>query len=113
MLNNKVNSSLPSSNTSGIKKKEKSSHNMIEKRYRTNINDKIRNLRDSVPSLRCLIDDNFDDSNLDLSNDLNIKLDGLQPAKKLNKATILSKATEYIKHLEFKNKNLVKENNHL
>jgi hypothetical protein len=85
-------------------KKEKSSHNMIEKRYRTNINDKIKALRDSVPALRVLVDsgdDEFDD------------LDGLQPAKKLNKATILSKATEYIKHLESKNEVLKKENDEL
>lgn len=85
-------------------KKEKSSHNMIEKRYRTNINDKIKALRDSVPALRVLVesgDDDFDD------------LEGLQPAKKLNKATILSKATEYIKHLETKNEWLKKENDDL
>lgn len=85
-------------------KKEKSSHNMIEKRYRTNINDKIKALRDSVPALRVLVDsgdDDFDD------------LEGLQPAKKLNKATILSKATEYIKHLESKNEVLKKQNDEL
>lgn len=37
-------------------------------------------------------------------------LGGLAPAHKLNKATILSKATEYITHLERKNRNLAKEN---
>lgn len=87
-------------------KKEKSSHNMIEKRYRTNINDKINALRDAVPALRVLVDsgdDEVDDN----------ELDGLQPAKKLNKATILSKATEYIKHLESKNDALKKENDNL
>jgi hypothetical protein len=31
-------------------------HNQIEKRYRTNLNDKIGLLRDSVPSLRALMD---------------------------------------------------------
>jgi hypothetical protein len=31
---------------------KKTAHNMIEKRYRTNLNDKIAALRDSVPSLR-------------------------------------------------------------
>jgi len=77
---------------------------MIEKRYRTNLNDKIAALRDSVPSLRvtvkqgCYADDEFED------------LQGLTPACKLNKATILSKATEYIAHLEKRNKYLTKEN---
>lgn len=85
-------------------KKEKSSHNMIEKRYRTNINDKILALRDSVPALRVLVESGDDDID---------ELDGLQPAKKLNKATILSKATEYIKHLENKNDSLKKENDQL
>lgn len=89
-----------------VGKKEKSSHNMIEKRYRTNINDKINALRDAVPALRVLVDsgdDEFDDN----------ELEGLQRAKKLNKATILSKATEYIKHLEKKNEILKKENDAL
>lgn len=87
-------------------KKEKSSHNMIEKRYRTNINDKINALRDAVPALRVLVDSGDDEVDDD-------ELDGLQPAKKLNKATILSKATEYIKHLEHKNEVLKKENDTL
>lgn len=79
-------------------RKEKTSHNMIEKRYRNKINDKISILKDCVPSLRIL---EAADS---------IELDGLQPAKKLNKATILAKATEYIKHLEAKNTQLAAEN---
>ncbi|KAH3686403.1 hypothetical protein WICPIJ_002582 [Wickerhamomyces pijperi] len=94
---------------SGKVKKEKSSHNMIEKRYRTNINDKINALRDSVPALRILVHEGSED---DYADD-NDELDGLQPAKKLNKATILSKATEYIKHLELKNDILKKENDDL
>lgn len=40
-------------------------------------------------------------------------LGGLTPAHKLNKATILSKATEYIAHLERKNRALAKENTSL
>lgn len=34
---------------------KKTAHNMIEKRYRTNLNDKIAALRDAVPSLRVAI----------------------------------------------------------
>ena len=38
-------------------------------------------------------------------------LEGLTPAHKLNKATVLSKATEYIRHLEKRNKRLQDELN--
>lgn len=57
---------------------------MIEKRYRTNLNDKIAALRDSVPSLRIMTksargEDTADDRE---------ELQGLTPAHKLNKATV-------------------------
>ncbi|GMG36135.1 protein of unknown function DUF2014 [Aspergillus oryzae] len=78
---------------------KKRAHNVIEKRYRANLNEKIAELRDSVPSLRAsrhLVDE--DDG------------EGVTPANKLNKASILSKATEYIRHLEIRNKRLEDEN---
>jgi hypothetical protein len=63
---------------------KKTAHNMIEKRYRTNLNDKIAALRDSVPSLRIMTksargEDTQDDRE---------ELQGLTPAHKLNKATV-------------------------
>ena len=63
---------------------KKTAHNMIEKRYRTNLNDKIAALRDSVPSLRIMTksargEDTADDRE---------ELQGLTPAHKLNKATV-------------------------
>lgn len=63
---------------------KKTAHNMIEKRYRTNLNDKIAALRDSVPSLRIMQksargEDTADDRE---------ELQGLTPAHKLNKATV-------------------------
>ena len=86
---------------------KKRPHNVIEKRYRANLNEKIVELRDSVPSLRvskkaaqdadCLEDEEED-------------LDGLAPTNKLNKASILTKAVEYIRHLELRNKKLDDEN---
>lgn len=105
---------------------KKTAHNMIEKRYRTNLNDKIAALRDSVPALRVMVhrlehaDDEVNNSanimdeikaeaGLDMEDDLG----GVTPAHKLNKATILSKATEYIAHLERKNRSLAKENSAL
>ncbi|KAH6884103.1 hypothetical protein B0T10DRAFT_410342 [Thelonectria olida] len=92
---------------------KKTAHNMIEKRYRTNLNDKIAALRDSVPALRVMVH-RLEQQGDGLEDDLcEEDLGGLAPAHKLNKATILSKATEYIAHLEKKNKNLARENNQL
>ena len=76
----------------------KRSHNAIEKRYRTNLNQKIAGLRDAVPSLRRLGALAADDA------------DSLTSTHKLNKATILSKAIEYIQHLESRNQHLEEEN---
>ncbi|RDI76400.1 hypothetical protein Vi05172_g13620 [Venturia inaequalis] len=85
---------------------KKTAHNMIEKRYRTNLNDKIAALRDSVPSLRVM---SRPGSNGNEEEDDPEDLEGLTPAHKLNKATVLSKATEYIRHLEKRNKRLAEE----
>ncbi|KAK9241177.1 hypothetical protein V1525DRAFT_428934 [Lipomyces kononenkoae] len=85
-----------------VVKPKKTAHNMIEKRYRTNLNDKIAALRDCVPALRCAVSGSFDDE-ID-------ELDGLAPASKLNKATVLTKATEYIIHLQQRNAQLQREN---
>ncbi|RWA14789.1 hypothetical protein EKO27_g271 [Xylaria grammica] len=85
---------------------KKTAHNMIEKRYRTNLNDKIAALRDSVPSLRIMSKSaRGEDTTEDRE-----ELHGLTPAHKLNKATVLSKATEYIRHLEKRNSRLMDEN---
>ncbi|KAF5096511.1 hypothetical protein D0Z00_002752 [Geotrichum galactomycetum] len=73
---------------------------MIEKRYRTNINDKILALRDCVPSLRCIVTGGAKGEE---------DLEGLSPASKLNKATVLTKATEYIMHLQKRNAELMKD----
>ncbi|GJC85550.1 transcription factor CPH2 [Colletotrichum liriopes] len=95
----------------------KNPHNMIEKRYRVNINEKIVALRDAVPSLRCVVQQTENPqaaaAESDEPFDVVEELGGLMPARKLNKATILSKATEYITHLEKKNGQLWKENQEL
>ncbi|CAI4220000.1 unnamed protein product [Parascedosporium putredinis] len=90
----------------GTQPVKKTAHNMIEKRYRTNLNDKIAALRDSVPSLRIMSKSaRGEDTTEDRE-----ELHGLTPAHKLNKATVLSKATEYIRHLEKRNNRLLDEN---
>lgn len=116
--------------------KIRSSHNVIEQRYRNKINDKFTALQESVPTLRVVsrrkstkledLDDMLDDhvsdtlpnrvhihgSNTDggervqesdLSGADSDDLEGLEPARKLNKGTILTKSVEYIKFLEIKN----------
>lgn len=65
---------------------KKTAHNMIEKRYRTNLNDKIAALRDSVPSLRIMSKSAKGEDTADDREDLQ----GLTPAHKLNKATVCS-----------------------
>lgn len=63
---------------------KKTAHNMIEKRYRMNLNDKIAALRDSVPSLRIMSKSvRGEDTTEDRE-----ELHGLTPAHKLNKATV-------------------------
>ncbi|KAL2008385.1 hypothetical protein VTN00DRAFT_8367 [Thermoascus crustaceus] len=83
---------------------KKRSHNVIEKRYRANLNEKIAELRDSVPSLRA-VSKQLNGASVDDDD-----AEGVTPANKLNKASILSKATEYIRHLELRNKRLDEEN---
>lgn len=63
---------------------KKTAHNMIEKRYRTNLNDKIAALRDAVPALRIMSKSaRGEDTTEDRE-----ELHGLTPAHKLNKATV-------------------------
>ncbi|KAF2452098.1 hypothetical protein P171DRAFT_426486 [Karstenula rhodostoma CBS 690.94] len=97
--------SAPSGKKEKHQPPKKTAHNMIEKRYRTNLNDKIAALRDSVPSLRVMSRGAGANEEDDDPEDL----EGLTPAHKLNKATVLSKATEYIRHLEKRNKHLQDE----
>ncbi|KAG0304075.1 hypothetical protein BGZ98_005952 [Dissophora globulifera] len=75
------------------KQQKKVAHNAIERRYRNNINDRINDLKNVVPAL-CNVKtkDEKDDEDDDEPQDA----DGVTRATKLNKATILRKATEYI-----------------
>lgn len=78
-------------------KKFRTSHRVIERNYRCNINSKINQLRDVVPTLKIVTGK---------TNLLIADLEGLVPASKLNKASVLSKAIEYIDHLQRKNDSL-------
>jgi hypothetical protein len=68
----------------------KTAHNMIEERYRTNLNDKIAALRDCVPSLRVI------DRRTPCGEDSQKDLNGLSPAQKLNKVFIRSRSLSHI-----------------
>lgn len=63
---------------------KKTAHNMIEKRYRTNLNDKIAALRDSVPSLRLTDKKDLNDDAI-----MQEDLGGLEAAQKLNKVRLI------------------------
>jgi hypothetical protein len=74
--------------------KPKSSHTTIERRYRTNLNTRIINLRLSVPALKILDKAVVEREGLKL--DERGYIDGVKAARKLSKANILGKACEYI-----------------
>lgn len=88
---------------------KKKSHNVVEKRYRTNLNDKIAALRDSVPSLRMTIP-SINEPVTGLPDNAEYVQVPTPSPQKLNKTTVLSKAIEYIQYLERRNRCLVEEN---
>jgi hypothetical protein len=100
--------------------RKKADHNVCEKRYRNKLNVTIALLRERIPSLRASQmaaskadgskddarttgDDAEDDDNHDNG------LEGLKTTTKSDKATILSKAIEYISHVEKSNERLAGE----
>ncbi|GAA5794881.1 hypothetical protein HPULCUR_000229 [Helicostylum pulchrum] len=92
---------------------KKKAHNVIERRYRNNINDCITELKNVVPALvHAKVKTSAKPSDDDEEDDAEF-LDGVAIAKKLNKATILCKATEYILHLKRTEQELSAENNTL
>ena len=83
---------------SALCQSRKRGHNAIEKRYRTNLNDKINCLREGIPSLsRQSISDAKSDEE---GEDSDIEMDAKTAQQKYGKAAILTRALEYIKHLE-------------
>ena len=90
---------------------KKVAHNAIERRYRTNINDRINDLKNVVPALyKAKVGDKNDDDESDDDSGEQEIVDGIEVAKKLNKATILRKATEYILFLRRNNDLANREN---
>ncbi|KAK4503567.1 hypothetical protein PRZ48_004482 [Zasmidium cellare] len=65
---------------------------VIEKRYRNNLNEKIAELKTIVPTLRARVEG--------IPSGEEFLLAGLQPARTLKKSVVLDKTIEYIRHLE-------------
>ena len=74
----------------------KTSHTTIERRYRTNLNARITGLKQAVPALRVLEQKNGNTFG-DIV-DARGFVDGVKVARKMSKANVLGKATEYIKY---------------
>ncbi|KAG1468815.1 hypothetical protein G6F56_003618 [Rhizopus delemar] len=112
-VNNAVNAVL--NNVMPVRQHKKTAHNAIERRYRNNINDRIAELKNAVPALLyAKVKDNrkrpHKNDEEDDGEDGEEFLDGVAVATKLNKATILRKATEYINHLKKTGQDLKQEN---
>jgi Helix-loop-helix DNA-binding domain len=80
-------------------------HSLVEKRYRTKLNDGLGRLRDKVPSLRVIPKKSEEYAYREGQE----KLDRPQASSKFDKATVVSKAIEYILYLETCNKHLSEE----
>ena len=92
--------SSPSSNNPAIAGpgRPKTGHTIIERRYRTNLNARITNLKQSVPALRVLEArlNGKDTGPNDIVDERGF-VDGVKVGRKMSKANILGKATEYIR----------------
>ncbi|KAI1846164.1 hypothetical protein JX265_010542 [Neoarthrinium moseri] len=82
---------------------DRAAHNDIERKYRTNLKDRIADLREAIPSLRSIPED-YDDDGSPVP---------VSRAPKVSKGTILTKATEYIHQLERRNRSMSHKNEEL
>jgi len=87
--------------------KRQNSHNLIEKRYRNNLNTKINTLRDCIPSLRSPTIKEDEEAEDGMDSDTG------KQAQKCNKGIILDKAIQYIAELENQVEKVSKENSGL
>ncbi|KAF5134624.1 Transcription factor CPH2 [Metarhizium anisopliae] len=79
-------------------------HNDVERKYRTNLKDKIAELRAAVPALQTSGGEGDSEGG---------SAGGQQSAAKISKGTVLTKATEYIHQLEARNRTIMQEHQQL
>ncbi|KAK9775290.1 hypothetical protein SCAR479_07966 [Seiridium cardinale] len=90
----------PASKKEKPRNSDRAAHNDIERKYRTNLKDRIADLREAIPSLRSIPEDYDDDGSP-------------VPVSRAPKGTILTKATEYIHQLERRNRSMAHKNEEL
>ncbi|KAI0634809.1 hypothetical protein C8Q77DRAFT_655496 [Trametes polyzona] len=99
----------PPAPTQTVIGRPKTSHTTIERRYRTNLNARITGLKQSVPALRVLELKAGEQSPYNDVVDSRGFVDGVKVARKMSKANILGKATEYIRVLKKREARLKRE----
>ncbi|KAH9204967.1 helix-loop-helix DNA-binding domain-containing protein [Leptodontidium sp. 2 PMI_412] len=104
---NKLPETSRGKSSSLVGKGQKNSHNLIEKRYRNNLNSKINTLRECIPSLCSTVKEGEGEDAMDSDSS------EMRKAPKCNKGTILDKAIHYIAELEKEVQRLSKENSRL
>ncbi|KAG6038956.1 hypothetical protein E4U41_003462 [Claviceps citrina] len=93
-----------STTTPKVRSADRIAHNDVERKYRTNLKDKIAELRAAVPALQTSGADGDSEGG---------STGGQQGSNKISKGTVLTKATEYIHQLEARNKAIVQEHQQL
>nr|UBR88890.1 transcription factor bHLH7 [Ganoderma lucidum] len=108
-----VNEMLSNAPTQSVIGRPKTSHTTIERRYRTNLNARITGLKQSVPALRVLEAKAGQPTPWNDVVDTRGFVDGVKVARKMSKANILGKATEYIRVLKKRESRLKREHDGL
>ncbi|KAM3503946.1 hypothetical protein MY10362_003891 [Beauveria mimosiformis] len=85
---------------------DRTTHNDVERKYRTNLKDRIAELRAAVPALQAQQHDGESDGGGGGGG-------ASSSAPKVSKGTVLSKATEYIRQLEQANRAMMNEHQQL
>ncbi|KAG5974273.1 hypothetical protein E4U58_003250 [Claviceps cyperi] len=96
--------STSSAATPKVRSADRIAHNDVERKYRTNLKDKIAELRAAIPALQT--------SGMEGDSEGG-SAGGQQSSNKISKGTVLTKATEYILQLEARNKAMVQEHQQL